>query len=360
VGLTSRGLVAVLAVGAAGLLAGVLWLWPKLAGRGIRIILARIAALAVLELTVLGLIFAVVNRSADFYSSWSDPFGAYTGSVAIITGHYSASQAIAPVAVTGSSAVRLPGRGKARAGTLQTVRIHGQLSGLTMHGYISLPAGYSAARRAARPLPVVAVISDQAGRRAAPVSARRLSATAAVQMAAGRLGPMIVVMLPSRSGQDQGCLNVPGGAQAATFFAQDLPHAIGSVYRAASPFTRRWALLGDSSGGYCALQLALTSSGTFAAAALPPGTYSAPPGSGEFGGSPQLRRQDNLAWLLRHRPMQPISVLLYARGRAQPLLSLARPPMYATSLGPAAGPWPLAAALDWIGTRLSRSGLARG
>lgn len=359
-GLTSRGLVAVLAVGAAGLLAGVLWLWPRLAGRGIRMILARIAALAVLELTVLGLIFAVVNRSADFYSSWSDLFGADTGSGAIIAGQYSASRAIAPVAVTGSSAVRLPGRGKARAGTLQTVRIHGQLSGLTMPGYIYLPAGYSAARRAARPLPVVAVISDQAGRRAAPVSARRLSATAAVQMAAGRLGPMIVVMLPSRIGQDQGCLNVPGGAQAATFFAQDLPHAIGSVYRAASPFTRRWALLGDSSGGYCALQLALTSSGTFAAAALPPGTYSAPPGSGEFGGSPQLRRQDNLAWLLRHRPMQPISVLLFARGRAQPLLSLARPPMYATSLGPAAGPWPLAAALDWIGTQVGRSGLARG
>src|SRR6266568_3726536 len=168
-------------------------------------------------------------------------------------------------------------------------------------------------------LPAGRVLRGQAGSPAAPVSARRLSATAAVQMAAGRLGPMIVVMLPSRSGQDQGCLNVPGGAQAATFFAQDLPHAIGSVYRAASPFTRRWALLGDSSGGYCALQLALTSSGTFAAAALPPGTYTAPPGSGEFGGNPQLRSQDNLAWLLRHRPMQPISVLLYARGRAQPL-----------------------------------------
>jgi enterochelin esterase-like enzyme len=362
VGLTSLGLVAVLAAVAAGLLTGMLWWWPKLAGRGFRMILARIAALGALELTVLVLIFVVVNRSGGFYSSWSDLFGTSTSSGAIIAGQYrtsQAGQAIAPVTVTGSSAVRVPGRARARAGTLQRVRIHGQLSGLTVPGYVYLPAGYSA-RPAGRPLPVMAVISDQAASPAAPYGARRLSATEAVQVAAGRLRPMIIVMLPARIGRDQGCLNVPGGAQAATFFAQDLPHAIGSAYRAASGFSRRWALLGDSSGGYCALQLALTSSGTFSAAALPPGTYSAPPGSGASAGSPQIRTQDNLAWLLRHRPMQPISVLFTARGLALPLASLARPPMHATSLGLAAGQWPLAPAFDWIGARLAQGALARG
>jgi hypothetical protein len=367
VGLTSLGLVAVLAVGAAGMLAGVLWLWPKLAGRGIRMVLTRIAALGALELTVLSLIFAVANRSADYYSSWSDLFGSAAGSGAIITGQYSAGQAMAPVTVTGSSAVRLPGRPKARAGRLQSVRIHGQLSGLTVPGYVYIPAGYSAgpaaysaAGRGARPLPVLTVISDQVGSRQAPYGARQLSATAAVQVAAGRLRPMIIVMLPARIGRDQGCLNVPGGAQAATFFAQDLPHAIGSAYRSASAFSRRWALLADSSGGYCALQLAVTGSGTFSAAALPPGTYNAPPGAGVLGHSRQLRIQDNLVWLLQHRPMQPISVLFTARGQAQPLLSLVRPPMYSTSLTPAAGYRPLAAAVDWIGARLSQGGPSQG
>lgn len=200
------------------------------------------------------------------------------------------------------------------------------------------------------------VISDQVGSGRGPYSAHQLSAAAAAHAAAGRLRPMIIVMLPARIGQDQGCLNVPG-TQAATFFTQDLPRAIGSAYRAASPFSRQWALLGDSSGGYCALQLAVAGSGTFSAAALPPGSYRAPPGPGVFGGS-QFRSQDNLAWLLQHRPMQPISVLFTGGGPAQPLLSLARPPMHATSPGQSAGQLPPAAALDWIGGPLGPAGPA--
>src|ERR1039458_5226415 len=83
-GLTSPILVAVLAVAATCLLTGVIWLWPRLAGRSLRAVLARLAYLGGLELIVLGLIFVVVNRSADFYSSWSDLFGAGTGRAAIV------------------------------------------------------------------------------------------------------------------------------------------------------------------------------------------------------------------------------------------------------------------------------------
>jgi len=363
VGLTSAVLVAVLAVAVAVLLAGLVWLWPKLAGRGIRPVLARVAFLGCLELTVLSLIFVVVNRSAVFYSSWSDFFGTDAGSGAIIASQhggarYSDSRSLPPVVVTARSAVRLPGRGKrAQTGRLQTVRLHGLLSGLSVTGYVYLPAGYTA-RPAARHLPVAVLISDEIGG-AAPGSAQRISAVAADEMAAGRLRPLILVMLPARIGQDRGCLDLPGGAQAATFFSQDLPHAVDSAYRAASPVSRGWALLADSSGGYCALQLALTSSQTFAAAALPAAGYRAPPGPGQPGGSRPLSTQDNLQWLVRHRPMQPVSVL-FTGGSGQPWLSLARPPMRVASVGQAGGQWPAASALDWIGGELSPDAGVRG
>jgi Putative esterase len=363
VGLTSPALVALLAAASAGLLAGTLWWWPRLARSSVRAVATRVAVLCALQLSVLALIFVIVNRSAEFYSSWSDLFGTDNGSASITAVHYSASRTEAPVIVTGSSAVPVPGRPAGPRGRLQSVRIHGALSGITARGYVYQPARRHPGSRSGleRRLPVIVVISDQVSRRGAPYSGQQLAATAASQIAAGRLQRVLIVMLPAEFGSgDQGCLNVPGGAQVATFFAQDLPRAIESRYLVSPP--RHWALLGDASGGYCALQLALTNSQTYSAAALPPGGYAAPPGADPrvFAGSPQIRTQDNLAWLLQHQPMQPISVLFTGHGPAQPFLSLARRPMRAVSAVLGAGRWPLAPVLDWIGRVLGSQGPGRG
>jgi Putative esterase len=360
VGLTSPALVVVLAAATAAALAAILWWWPKLAGRGLVPVLQRIAALGALQLSVLGLIFVIVNDSAEYYSSWSDLFGPQDGGGAIVAGHSRTSPGAArdpvvtPVTVLDSSAVAGPGAATTPGGSLQTVRIHGQLSGLTVPGYVYLPPGYSTSPGAAR-LPVAVVISDKLDSADEPYSAVRIAATTARQIAASDLAPLIVVMLPAAVGpRDQGCLDVPGGTQAATFFTEDLPQAVGAGYRALSPAVRRWALVGDASGGYCALQLALTGSETFAAVAVPPGGYAGPPGPAASGGSPQIRTQDNLGWLLLHQPMQPVSVLFTGPGSAEPFLSQARLPMHVGQTGLSPGRWQLAGILDWVGSALQR------
>lgn len=352
-GLTSPALVVLLAVIAAALLGALLWWWPRLAGRQVRLVLLRIAALCALQLTVLSLIFVVVNRSAVFYSSWSDLLGTDTGGGAITAGHFSSARLVAPVTVTASSAVAIPGKRKARGGLLQTVRLYGQISGLTLPAYVYLPPGYSRTGPAAGRLPVAVVISDGVSSPASPYGAARLAAAAAAQIAARRLGPLILVMLPARFSQaDQGCVNVPGSTQAATFFSQDLPEAMSSAYHAGLQ-PSQWGLIGDSSGGYCALQLAMTNSDAFSAAAVPPGAYASPPGSGEFGGSPQIQAEDSMPWLLRHQPMQPVSVLFAGPGLslAKPFMSLVRPPMHVASLDDGT---PLSS-LDWMDRTLSRN-----
>ncbi len=366
-GLTGPALIAVLAAVAAVLLALLVWRWPKLAGRGAAVLAARAVALGVFELTVLALIFVLVNRSGGYFSSWSDLFGTDTGSAAITAipagatavggPRPAAGSAGASLAVTGSSAVRIPGRHGAPvpSGRLLTVRLHGQLSGLTAPGYLYLPPGAARARRAS--LPVTVVVSARAASRAAPYGAARLAITAALQIRAGRLRPQILVVLPAQIGSERACLNVPGGAQAATFMAQDLPQAVGSGYPAASPLSRRWALLGDASGGYCALQLALTSSATFTAAAVPDGRYAAP-GGAVTGGSRQLRTQDDLAWVLRNRPPQPVAVMFTGHGAA-PLMALMRSPMQAVARGLAPGAYPLGPVLDWLGGQLASATAAR-
>ena len=166
-----------------------------------------------------------------------------------------------------------------------------------------------------------------------------------------------MVMLPARVGSqadaaDQGCLDVPAGPQVGTFFAQDLPQAVESAYRAVSG-PAGWALLADSSGGYCAVQLAMTDSQVYSVAVAPPADYAVPPGSGEFGGSPQIAAEDDLLWRLQHQPMQPISVLFAGPGQARAFLSLVRPPMRVRSIPLTAGNWPLAPVLAWIGRTMS-------
>jgi hypothetical protein len=266
--------------------------------------------------------------------------------------------------VTGHVTVRLPGGRGAAAGMLERVTIHGQLSGLSLAGNVYLPAAYQQSDSARR-YPVLVVISDAAAGSQSPYAADRLAQSAAVEIAAGRLEPLIMVMLPATlAATDRACLNVPpafpahgtatASVQGETFFAQDVPDALESAYRVTSQ-PAGWALLADEAGGYCALQLAMDNSSVFSAAVVPPGNYSRPPGGGPGLDTRPLRDQDSLIWQLSHLPMQPVSVLFAGpspageTGQAALFIAKVHPPMRASMTQLAAGTWPLAPVLDWVG-----------
>jgi hypothetical protein len=345
-----------LTVVAAGLLAATLWLWPVLARRGVTAVTLRAGLLVALQVSVLGVVFVSVNRTYEFYASWSDLLGTDHSVAQVVlarpggTGAVTAGQA-PPVVTLASNPVMVPGARRDLVGRLAEVRFAGPVSGIAATGHVYLPPGYSPH---SRPLPVIVIISRQAGGGAASYGAQRIAAVAAAQIRAGRMAPAIIAVLsPALAGRaDQGCLDSPGGPQAATFFSQDLPQALTQAYHAV-PGPAGWAVLGGAGGGYCALQLATAPSGQFAVAAAAPGTYTVPPGRGKTATSPGLRRQDDLLWRLRNWPPPPVRVLFAGLGRSWHFTSLVRPPMTVASTGPAAGPQPLAPVLDWIGHALA-------
>jgi hypothetical protein len=416
----STALMVVLGMAAATLLAGMLWLWPALARRRAGAVLARIALLGGLQLSVLGLVFVYVNRTYEFYASWSDLFGTnyVAGKIVAVqqgaggagagapgagsqsagwlsagglsAGGLSARQhgagrpaggkpaggkpaggkpaggkpaggkpggglaapgnRISSAVMIASTPVAVPGARRGAGGWLETVRFTGPVSGITTTGYVYLPGAYAHTTGA---LPVIVVISGQAGRSAA-AGAAQVAATAGTEMKAHRLGPAVVAMLPAAVAgrSDQGCLDVPGGPQAATFFSQDLPLALAQAYRVVSG-PSGWGVLGGVGGGYCALQLATAPSAPFAVAAVRPGTYTTPPGQLSPATGPWLRSQDNLLWRLRTWPPPPVRVLFAGPGQPRQFLSLVRPPMSAATTSLAAGFSPLAPVLDWIGHALT-------
>lgn len=360
-GPTSLALIGLLAVLAISLMVGALCLWNVLARPGVIGVVGRIMVICVIDMVVLGLILAIANRSGNFYASWSELFGTehLAGKVVALGRGPVDARSVkghdGQLAVTARLAVTVPGYRRAREGTLLTVTMTGPVSGITARGYLYVPeAAPSAAQRPN--LPVIVVISDHLGASAATYSARRIASTIAFDVASGSLRPTLVVMLPASiaPGAGRSCLDVPGGPQAATFFAQDLPQLVRSGFPA-SRSSALWAVAGDSSGAYCALQLALTNSATYSVAAAPPGYYTPESESAptDVGPTRPLRQQENVLYLLRHQPMQPVSVLLTSgSAAARPMLALARAPMRVVIAALGVGRWPLAPILDRIGRLL--------
>jgi enterochelin esterase-like enzyme len=367
VGLTSPALPYLLALLAVGALLAIIVDWRAMAARNARSIVHRTLSLLGLQFFVLAFIFVTVNRSGEFYSSWSDLFGQVKASGSVVAATNTSASRIQPVVVTSQVPVATTA-GKSAGGVLESVTFNGPISGVSAGGQVFLPAGY----RSASPVghyPVLVEISDNLANGTSSYAAARIAETAARQIAMGQLEPLIIVMLPASvvSG-DQGCLDVPAqpasarapGApalMAATFFTQDLPAAVESQF-GASNNSANWGLLGDDSGGYCALQLALAHSWIFSAAVAPDGPYTGPPGPAIKAESPDLRLQDNLQWLLINQPMQPVSVLFTSHGStsaagAQLFATATTPPMHVSQLAVGGGGWPLAPVMNWIGAAIA-------
>jgi enterochelin esterase-like enzyme len=177
-----------------------------------------------------------------------------------------------------------------------------------------LPPEYFQARYRARTFPAAVVLTGYPGTAQALVNKLHYPRTARELAKNGRMQPMILVMLrptvaPPR---DTECVDVPGGPQTETFFAKDLPDAVAAHYRVGQK-PRSWGIIGDSTGGYCALKIAMHHPGAYAAGAGLSPYYTAPidPTTGDlFQGDRSLRDRADLWWCLKHLPAPDTSLLV--------------------------------------------------
>lgn len=370
-GLTGTPFILLLCVLALAALVGVVWGAPRAARR----IPARIGLLLVSQVLLMAALLTVANAYFAFYGSWGDLLGMPTGSGGG-TGHPAGHPARGASGPTGPDPLLVPAHDAfvsghqlpAKDGRLEAVTIHGARSGITALAYVYLPPQYFQDRT--RRFPVTLALTGYPGNAQNLITRLQLPQTAAQEIAARRLKPMIFVMMrpavtPPR---DTECTDVPGGPLAETFFARDLPAAIKSGYRTV-PTPTGWSALGDSTGGYCALKLAMRHSDRFAAAVSLSGYYKALRDitTGDlYGGSTAYRSVNDLSWRLRHLPAPPIDVLVTTSkvgekdyAATQRFVRLARSPMRVASITlPTGGHhfsvWrrELTPALRWLSGRL--------
>ncbi|MDH6125535.1 alpha/beta hydrolase-fold protein [Kitasatospora sp. GP82] len=321
-GLTSHKVLALAILVAVLAMTATVWLWPRLARTSWQSVLGRIGALLVTQLTVLCALALVANNYFAFYSSWSDLLGTGNQGPVIVQnkaeaggdGHKSQAsgvQLLGKEAVQGGGAVS---RDPKQVGQIDAVRIPGPASGLSTDGYVYLPPQYFDPEHAHSRFPAAIVMTGFPGDAKNLITRLNYPGAALALMQSGKMQPTVLVLMrPSPAmPTDTECEDIPGGPQSETYFAKDVPKVIGTSYRViADPHA--WGVVGDSTGGYCALKLTMRNPGAFLTGVSLSGYYKAAEDAttGDlFKGSQQRRNEADLVWRLKNLPKPAVSVMV--------------------------------------------------
>ena len=313
-GLTSNNTLALAVLAAVVLFAGTVWLWPRLARRSWRAVGGRVGLLLTTQVVLFVSVGLAANQAFGFYASWADLFGRETAQ-GVVVDHTTGAPSGGPLQVIETGRVRgATGLRPSSGGQIEKVDIMGRTTNIATRAYVYLPPEYFQPRYRTRTFPAAVVLTGYPGTAQALVSKLHYPRTALDLARDGRMQPMILVMLrptvaPPR---DTECVDIPGGPQTESFFAKDLPDAVLAHYRVGRK-PGSWGIIGDSTGGYCALKLALHHPGVYAAGAGLSAYYDAPkdPTTGDlFHGDKGLRDRANLWWYLKHMPASDTSLLV--------------------------------------------------
>jgi S-formylglutathione hydrolase FrmB len=300
---------------------------PRLS-HGVTGALRRFFMLAGTQLCCLVALFAVLNAHFDFWTTWGDMLGTAVHRASTPHGHqHQSALADSSIPTTGPPSTRLgrmvvPNNDhfvrshqlRRGHGKLEAVTIRGAASGIAANAYVYLPPQYFQPASHNRRFPVAVVLAGYPGDAHNLVSLLDLPRMAANRIVRGRMQPMIFVMMASavEPPRDTECTDIPGGPQVETYFAQDVPDAIKAAYRT-EPQARGWSMMGYSTGGYCALKIAMGHSDRFrTAAALSPYYHALQDfTTGElYGHDKAFRNENDLLWRLQNNPPPPVNMLV--------------------------------------------------
>ncbi|MEV0089948.1 alpha/beta hydrolase-fold protein [Streptomyces sp. NPDC050738] len=372
-GLTSHKVLALAIALAVVLFVVTVVFWGRLARSNWRAVVGRIGLLLATQLAVFTMVGLLANNSFLFYASWADLFG-QEQTPGVVVDH------AAGTARSGSRSVQVlrkqeldgtGARGRRAGGQIQEVLIGGKASGIASPAYVYLPPEYFEHAYAKRTFPAVVVLTGYPGVARNLMKGLAYPQTALKLARAGRTQPMVLVMMrptvaPPR---DTECVDVPGGPQAETFFAKDVPQAVQASYRVGKT-ARSWGFVGDSTGGYCALKIAMHHPNVYGAGAGLSAYYKAAEDitTGDlFHGDAKARQRADLLWSLEHLPPPDTSLMVTTSRQGEgnykstmKFLANAKPPTRVSSIVLESGghnfnTWrrEIPPSLEWLSGRLT-------
>jgi len=296
-----------------------LLVWDRLGSNRLIRLAVRTALLVTAQILAVALAGLALNRAYDFYTSWSELLGGpiVTTTAAPATGG-SAGRADAAFAASTAAAYR------AGHGTVVRITIPGAASGVAAHtALVYLPAAYGNPAAAGVSFPVVELLDGFPGSPWSWTGPMQVQHVLDKLIAGMQSLPFIAVM-PTQNisyPRDAECVNVVGGAQVDTYLTTDVHRTMTSNFRASSS-PSSWSTMGFSTGGYCAINLAMRHPDMFSAAVSLSGTGrpSHDHSTGDlFGRSIAIGDSNTPFWEAAHwNSRNRLSIMMIA-GSAEPL-----------------------------------------
>ncbi len=299
--LTSLRLLLVLGAAAAVVLGATWWHLSRSRHRVLRATTGSVVALVL----VVGTVGVGVNRHFDLYRSWGDVLGPHSADIVEAGTRASLARALATRPRQAAAPLR---------GTLLSVQIPATVSRLDVMGaYVYLPKQYDTPAFAHRDFPVVEAFNGSPG-----VPANWITGVLADQsldhaIASGKVAPAIVVFPPTNTSflRSLECTDTRDGLRDETFLTTDVRSWVLAHLRTASA---RWTTIGFSTGGYCALDLAVRHPDLYFQAVSLDGYGRAL--SDGFARGLWRNAADRLVhspnWVFQHEPPRPVDVYLLA------------------------------------------------
>ncbi|MFL6077714.1 MAG: alpha/beta hydrolase [Mycobacteriales bacterium] len=226
----------------------------------------RIASLVVVQALALLSIGVAINRQYSLYPRWSDIFGGDQQLTTVAKGQAGTEDAQVKEELA---------KQKDKHDMLELqVTIPGPRSGLTLPARVFLPPAYNDEHFKEARFPVVEVLSSFPGSPKMNAEYFQYQVRAKEEMDAGRMSPTIIVMPEQNpvASKDSECVNAAGGPQVGTYLSDDVHAYLTTAFRARTD-RQGWSAVGFSTGGWCAVQLAVTHPDSYIAAAAVGGYF---------------------------------------------------------------------------------------
>ncbi|WP_163507133.1 alpha/beta hydrolase [Fodinicola acaciae] len=278
----------------------------------------RLVATFTIELLVLVSLGAVINVNQQFYTTWPALFGVQDRSEHVQVVVDQSARPTRPGPAPTGSAARTAAIDRTEAGRSRIVNVTlvGRRTGYRLAGVAYVPGSYFHPDQAQRRFPVVMLLTGYPGTPRIWPDRLRLKEVLDRQIRTGRM-PAVLAVMPRQDPdhpRDSECVDAVGGARAGTYLGEDVPDAVAARFRVRTD-RDGWAVMGYSTGGFCAANLAIGHPRRFSKAISLSGYFTAitDASTGDlYHGDAAARRLNSPLWSVAHRPHAPLTFFVSA------------------------------------------------
>lgn len=257
-----------------------IWFWPKLSPSKLRFIIGRFFLLLLTQTLIVTTIGVTVNNYGDFYGSWSELLGINSAS---------AGTAASPLVFNSAASIKADDLSKADispgGSAIITRQLAGKKSGEHGQVWIVLPKSVvTQIRGSSQPMSfanyrVIQVLPGFPGTPRIWIDRLDIVRKLEISQLHSGLPPTIAILTESNllRGYDGECFDTPGGPQIETWLSDDVKEFAKNLLGVQPD---KWAIMGLSTGGWCAAMLAVRHPQHFIAAVSVAGYFTPQPNKG--------------------------------------------------------------------------------